>query len=63
MPDYAIMRQIYTDLRMRGGQGELHACYFPRMTRQEYLSALAALRDSGAIVRVGPCLYELGASL
>ena len=63
MPDYSIMRQIYADLRLRGGQGELHACYFPRMTLSEYTSALAALRASGALIRVGPCLYELGASL
>lgn len=63
MTDYGAMRVIYTDLRLRGGQGELHARYFPRMTRQEYLSALYALRASGAIVCVGPCMYELGASL
>lgn len=60
MSEYEAMRQIYTNLRLRGGQGELHAHYFPRMTRTEYLSALARLRANGAIVLVGPCTYELG---
>lgn len=63
MSEYRAMRAIVSNLRTRGGQGVLHAEYFPRMTYSEYLTAINQLRRTGAIVYLGACTYELGYDL
>lgn len=63
MSEYMAMRAIVSNLRKRGGQGVLHAEYFPKMTYSEYLAAISQLRRAGAIVYLGACTYELGYDL
>lgn len=53
------MRAIMTNLRSRGGQGELHSWFFPRFTKSDYMSALYRLRMNGRIRLVAPCTYEV----
>ena len=59
MSEYRAMRVIVGNLRMRGGQGQIHACYFPMLTYSEYLAAIYQLRKNGTIVYLGNCCYEL----